>query len=117
MYGMAIKLWCSEFDNQNDEFKVNDSVVYLCQDIVNKDIIYLSTVIKHLVGDDSLEEIFRKYVPLVQGEHLPWEEPLVKIEEQDYASDIEEGRVDDGVNFYNFNYISFNIFVYCETSL
>ena len=71
MYGMAIKLWCSEFDNQNDEFKVNDSVVYLCQDIVKKDIIYLSTVIKHLVGDDSLEEIFRKYVPLVQGEHLP----------------------------------------------
>ena len=67
MFGIAIKLWCSEFDQESDEFKVNDSVVYLCHDINNRDILYLSTVINHLVGDNSLEEIFRSHVPIIKG--------------------------------------------------
>ena len=59
MYGLAIKLWSSEFDKVSDEYKVDDSVVYLCHDISNRDILYLSSVINHLVGDNSLEEVFR----------------------------------------------------------
>ena len=60
MHGLAIKLWISEFDNEADEFRTLDSVVYLAHDISHSDILYLSSVISHLVGDDSLEELFRQ---------------------------------------------------------
>ena len=87
MYSLAIKLWSSEFDKESDEYKMLDSVVYLCNDVANRDILYLSTVINHLVGDDSLDEVFRKHVPVVKGEPVSWDEPLVKLEQPDYHSD------------------------------
>ena len=70
MYGVAIKLWSSEFDKASDEYKVADSVVYLCHDIKTPDILYLSTVINHLVGDDSLDELFRKLCPVAKGKDI-----------------------------------------------
>ena len=90
MYGLAIKLWSSEFDKESDEFQTIDSVVYLCHDIVNKDILYLSNVIKHFVGDESLDDVFKKHVPIVKGEPIAWDEPLVKVEQQDYVSGDED---------------------------
>ena len=62
-----MKLWSSEFDSASDEFKISDSVVYLCHDIKTPDILYLSTVINHLVGDDSLDQLFRKLCPVAKG--------------------------------------------------
>ena len=100
MYGLAIKLWSSEFDKESDEFKTLDSVVYLSHDISNSDILYLSSVISHLVGDDSLEDVFRKHVPVVKGEPISWDEPLVKMEQPEYESGNEETKgyewFDDG---------------------
>ena len=88
MYGLAIKLWSSEFDKESDEFKTLDSVVYLSHDIGHTDIVYISSVISHLVGDNSLEEVFRKHVPVVKGEPISWDaEPsFVKEEQPDYDS-------------------------------
>ena len=98
MYGVAIKIWSSEFDKESDEFKTVDSVVYLCHDIANKDIIYLSTVINHLVGDDCLDDVFKKHVPIVKGEPISWDEPLVKVEQQDYVSGDEDFK--GGFDYY-----------------
>ena len=96
MYGLAIKLWSSEFDKESDEFKTLDSVVYLSHDIGHSDIVYLNTVINHLVGDDSLEDVFRKHVPVVKGEPISWDEPLVKMEQPEYESGNEESKGYDG---------------------
>ena len=98
MYGLAIKLWSSEFDRESDEFKVVDSVVYLSHDINTQDILYLSTVVNHLVGDESLEEVFRKHCPLVKGEPISWDEPLVKAELPDYCSDDTGDKNEDDNN-------------------
>ena len=92
MYGLAIKLWSSEFDKESDEFKTLDSVVYLSHDIGHSDIVYLNTVISHLVGDDSLEDVFRKHVPVVKGEPISWDDPLVKMEQPEYESGNEESK-------------------------
>ena len=87
MHGLAIKLWSSEFDQDSDEFRTLDSVVYLTHDIGHNDIVYISSVISHLVGDNSLEEVFRKHVPVVKGEPISWDEPsFVKEEHPDYDS-------------------------------
>ena len=80
MYGLAIKIWSSEFDKSSEEFKTIDSVVYLCHDIVHKDIIYLSTVINHVVGDDSLDNVFKKHIPIVKSEPVSIEKPLASEE-------------------------------------
>ena len=93
MYGLAIKLWSSEFDKELDEYKIIDSVAYLCNDVANRDILYLSTVINHLVGDDSLDEIFRKHVPIVKGETISWDEPLIKLEQPEYDSGNEDNKL------------------------
>ena len=93
MYGLAIKLWSSEFDKKLDEYKIIDSVAYLCNDVANRDILYLSTVINHLVGDDSLDEIFRKHVPIVKGETISWDEPLIKLEQPEYDSENEDNKL------------------------
>ena len=88
MHGLAIKLWSSEFDQVSDEFKTLDSVVYLSHDINHSDIVYIGSVISHLVGDSSLEDVFRKSVPVVKGEPISWDvEPSsVKEEHPDYES-------------------------------
>merc|ERR1712012_849138 len=92
MYGLAIKIWSSDFDKHSGNFNITDSVVYLCHDIVHKDIIYLSTVINHIVGDDSLENIFKKHIPIIKGEPSSGEESLdslvkVEIEQQNESPD------------------------------
>ena len=88
MHGLAIKLWSSEFDKDSDEFRTLDSVVYLSHDIGHTDIVYIGSVISHLVGDASLEDVFRKHVPVVKGEPIFWdvEPPSVKEENPDYDS-------------------------------
>ena len=70
MISVAIKLWSSDYDSASEEFKTSDSVVYLCHDIQTPDILHLSTVINHLVGDDSLDQLFRKLCPVAKGIHI-----------------------------------------------
>ena len=62
MFGFSLKIWNSQFEKESDEFKTLDSVVYIFNEIDGKDIIHLSTVINFLVGDESLQEIFRNRV-------------------------------------------------------
>ena len=100
MYGLAIKIWSSDFDKHSGNFNITDSVVYLCHDIVHKDIIYLSTVINHIVGDDSLENIFKKHIPIIKGEPSSGEESLdslvkVEIEQQNESPDEDSIEGDD----------------------
>ena len=95
MIGVAIKLWSSEFDKASDEFKTSDSVVYLCHDIKTPDILYLSTVINHLVGDDSLDEVFNKHVPRVKDDVEEEEivSAVMKEEEENRDEDYENNSV------------------------
>jgi len=95
MYGIAIKLWSSEFNLEAKGYNTLDSVVYLFEDRSREDLRYLANTVKHLVGNDSLDNIFEKFFPnsvegYVKGEAAAdSSEPFVKLE-QDYESDYEE---------------------------
>ena len=67
LVGISVKLWSSEYDPSNSEFLTSDSVVYVFQDRSQEDILYISSVVKHLTGDDSLDEIFNQNLPSVKG--------------------------------------------------
>ena len=90
MYGIAIKLWTSHFDKDSDSYKADDSVVYVFGDSSAEDILYVSSVINHLTGDQSLEALFRKLAPNIKGEPVSFDEPIVKLEQEDYESGAEE---------------------------
>ena len=63
MYGIAIKLWSSEFNLEAKGYNTLDSVVYLFEDRSREDLRYLANTVKHLVGNDSLDNIFEKFFP------------------------------------------------------
>ena len=67
MYGLAIKLWNSQFDEKLDLFKIEDDVVFLWNEITSSDILYLSNAINHLVGDDSIDSLVKEHVSLIKG--------------------------------------------------
>jgi len=93
MLGITIKLWCSHYDVPNNEFVTSDSVAYLFQDRSQEDILYISSMVKQLTGDDSLDAIFTQNIPSVKGEPAAVEpiEPIVKLE-HDYHSDDEDDK-------------------------
>ena len=70
MYGIAIKLWSSHFDKDSDCYKADDSVVYVFGDSSAEDILYVSSVVNHLTGDQSLEALFKKLTPNIKGEPI-----------------------------------------------
>ena len=65
--GIAIKLWSSHFDRETDSLQTDDSVVYVFGDTSVEDILYISSVVNHLTGDDSLDGLFRKLAPNIKG--------------------------------------------------
>ena len=71
-YGISIKLWSSQYEVSTNEFKVENSVAYMFQDRDMEDMVYISSIVKHLVGDDSLDTIIKENIPqsknIVKGE-------------------------------------------------
>ena len=67
MLGVSIKLWCSDYDASSDQFISSDSVAYVFQDRSQEDILFISSVVKRLTGDDSLDAIFNQNIPTVKG--------------------------------------------------
>ena len=67
MLGVTIKLWCSDFDVSSNEFVTSDSVAYVFQDRSQEDILFISSLVKQLTGDDSLDDIFTQNIPSVKG--------------------------------------------------
>jgi len=68
LLGISIKLWSSDYDQNTNEFLTTDSVVYVFQDRSQEDILYISSVVKQLTGDNSLDDIFNENTPsLVKG--------------------------------------------------
>ena len=65
--GIAIKLWSSHFDKESDTLKTDDSVVYVFGETSAEDILYVSNVVNHLTGDESLDALFRKLAPNIKG--------------------------------------------------
>ena len=63
MYGIAIKLWSSEFNVEATGYNTLDSVVYLFEDRSKEDLRYLANTVKHLVGNDSLDNLFEQFFP------------------------------------------------------
>ena len=66
-YGISIKLWGSQYQASTNEFKVENSVVYMFQDRAMEDMMYISNIVKHLVGDDSLDTIIKENIPQTQN--------------------------------------------------
>ena len=66
-YGISIKLWSSQYKASTNEFKVENSVAYMFQDRDAKDMTYISSIVKHLVGDDSLDSIIKENIPQTQN--------------------------------------------------
>ena len=73
-YGISIKLWNSQYNPDTNQFSTENSVVYLFQDRGLSDMMYISSIVKHLVGDDSLDNIINNNIPqsqnIVKGESL-----------------------------------------------
>merc|ERR550519_560248 len=69
LLGISIKLWNSDFDQSSNEFLTTDSVVYVFQDRSQEDILYISSVVKQLTGDCSLDDIFSQNLPSVVKEN------------------------------------------------
>ena len=73
-YGISIKLWNSQYNPDTNQFSTENSVVYLFQDRGLSDMMYISSIVKHLVGDDSLDSIINNNIPqsqnIVKGESL-----------------------------------------------
>ena len=90
MYGIAIKLWTSHFDKDSESYKTDDSVVYVFGESSAEDILYVSSVVNHLTGDQSLDALYRKLAPNVKGEPISVDEPIVKLEQEDYDSGGDE---------------------------
>ena len=65
-YGISIKLWSSQYDANSNEFLAENSVAYVFQDRALEDMMYISTIVKHLVGDDSLDTIINNNIPQTQ---------------------------------------------------
>ena len=66
-YGISIKLWSSQFQASTNEFTVENSVAYMFQDRAHEDMIYISSIVKHLVGDNSLDTIIKDNIPQTQN--------------------------------------------------
>ena len=66
-YGISIKLWSSQYQASDNEFKVENSVAYMFPDRALEDMMYISNIVKHLVGDDSLETIIKDNIPQTQN--------------------------------------------------
>ena len=66
-YGISIKLWSNQYKASTNEFKVENSVAYMFQDRGHEDMIYISSIVKHLVGDDSLDTIIKENIPQSQN--------------------------------------------------
>ena len=66
-YGISIKLWSSQYQASTNEFKVENSVAYMFQDRAMEDMMYISNIVKHLVGDDSLDTIIKDNIPQTQN--------------------------------------------------
>ena len=67
MLGISIKLWCSDYEASSNQFISSDSVAYVFQDRSQEDILFISSVVKQLTGDDSLDAIFTQNIPIVKG--------------------------------------------------
>ena len=66
-YGISIKLWNTQYNATTNEFSVDNSVAYLYQDRALEDMMYISSIVKHLVGDDSLDNIINNNIPQTQN--------------------------------------------------
>ena len=66
-YGISIKLWNTQYNATTNEFSVDNSVAYLFQDRALEDMMYISSIVKHLVGDDSLDTIIKENIPQTQN--------------------------------------------------
>ena len=66
-YGISIKLWNTQYNATTNEFSVDNSVAYLFQDRALEDMMYISSIVKHLVGDDSLDNIINNNIPQTQN--------------------------------------------------
>ena len=66
-YGISIKLWNTQYNATTNEFSVDNSVAYLFQDRALEDMMYISSIVKHLVGDDSLDNIINNIIPQTQN--------------------------------------------------
>ena len=60
-------MWSSHFDRDTDSLQTDDSVVYVFGDTSVEDILYISSVVNHLTGDESLDGLFRKLAPNIKG--------------------------------------------------
>ena len=64
-YGISIKFWSSLYQASTNEFKSENSVVYLFQDRSVEDLIYISSIVKHLVGNNSLDNVINNNIPSI----------------------------------------------------
>ena len=62
-FGISIKFWTSLYHESTNEFKHENSVAYLFQDRDIEDLVFLSTTLKHLVGNDSLDDLIKDNIP------------------------------------------------------
>ena len=62
-FGISIKFWTSFYHQDTNEFKSEDSVAYLFTERSVDDLIFLSTTLNHLVGDNSLDSLIRDNLP------------------------------------------------------
>lgn len=85
MLGISVKVWQLSWEETPKEFTIPDSSVFVFQDRGTEDLFYIRTVLRHLIGDESLDDIFNHSLPSFRGEdnskaNLNPSEPVVKLE-------------------------------------
>ena len=92
MFGFSLKIWSSEYNKYTEEYTITNSVVYLCSDINNRDIVHISNLVDTIVGNNCLEEVLRKHFPTVKD--IADDNIKVEVETEDVSEDVLEDETD-----------------------
>merc|ERR550532_2811345 len=76
MLGISLKLWRMEWSEEDSNFSTIDSSVFVFQDRLDEELVYVQSIVRKLLGDDSLTEVFDQTLASLKYEmELPKEEP------------------------------------------
>ena len=81
MYGLTIKIWNSEYNEKQDIFKIDDILVLLWTEICSTDLPHFSTIVKNLVGNESIDSLVNERLSLIKSELIEDDEPIGEVDE------------------------------------
>ena len=89
MYGLTIKIWNSEYNEKQDIFKIDDILVLLWTEIYSTDLPHFSTIVKDLVGNESIDSLVNERLSFIKSEPIEDDEPIGEVDEigVDYDKD------------------------------